>query len=613
MLELAPSSHHDRPRPDATGELILAEVLWFGRSQGPLVLLVTLVALLVGALVTLTRTPLYTAYAQLLIDPRPAFLLREQAAEGAIVLDTPQMESQIAVIRSERLLMRVAEKLEKELAQHAAAAPAGSWIRLWDAWHADRAEKAPTRAGLLRARAGEIQIALDVHRIGVSHVLELSYRASSPDLAAIVVNAVGEAYVRDQFDVRTEAARKGGEWLEERIDELRRQMNAAAFAVQEFKARRDYRIAGRGGDAAAPASTGPKGELKDERGEATSLEELETRAYSYRKIYESYLQAYAEALQRQSYPVSGGRLIAEAVPPKRKSHPRTLVSLAIAGAMGLLAGLGIGLLRFSLDTSIRSAGHFRRVFALECLGETERGPGAQNAGRWLDRAVQAPGALLSLLFGGRSPTRPSLHGAVVAHAAIRALRSVGVVSCARGEGRTRLAQELAVLSCQSGLATLLIDADLRNRSLTASWKAEGRAGFIDALAGHCSAMDAVMPAVPGAPACLPAGSRVAAPSLDAAAPPARAIELLNALAASFDRIIIDLPPVGDGPDWINFAAQLDGSLLVIEALRTPRAQVEVALRTMAACDVKVAGVVIDKCISPPLPWLNETASAKNSS
>src|SRR5258708_7193259 len=48
--------------------------------------------------------PLYTARAQLLIDAKPSQLFRAQSGEGDLSLDSAQVESQIAVMQSEKVM-----------------------------------------------------------------------------------------------------------------------------------------------------------------------------------------------------------------------------------------------------------------------------------------------------------------------------------------------------------------------------------------------------------------------------------------------------------------------------------------------------------------------------
>ena len=86
------------------------------------------------------------------------------------------------------------------------------------------------------------------------------FSATSPELAAKIANATANAYIAEQIGARAQSARQGGLWLEERIDHLRKQMNAAALQAQEFRAKRDYRISGNRGDAVDPKAWDTRGQ-----------------------------------------------------------------------------------------------------------------------------------------------------------------------------------------------------------------------------------------------------------------------------------------------------------------------------------------------------------------
>src|SRR5580700_11729919 len=76
---------------------------------------------------------------------------------------------------------------------------------------------------------------LSVRRVGLTYVLEISYRSPDPAKASQIANAVADAYINDQLNTRYQAAKRASIWLQERIAELRNQSNVAARAVQDYK------------------------------------------------------------------------------------------------------------------------------------------------------------------------------------------------------------------------------------------------------------------------------------------------------------------------------------------------------------------------------------------
>ncbi len=210
------------------------------------------------------------------------------------------------------------------------------------------------------------QSGLDVRRLGVSYAIEISFRSPDAEMAAKIANATANALVREQLETKAAAAREGGAWLEKRLGELRTQMNNATQIAQEFRARHDYSVAvqryGTGGETVDGGDTG--GET-----EGPTLEELEVTADTYRKMYESFLQAYTSSVSQQSYPVADARVITPASRPLSASHPRRKLVMAFGVLFGLMAGVGLAFLRHSLDRTVRSPRQVREEFGLECIGE----------------------------------------------------------------------------------------------------------------------------------------------------------------------------------------------------------------------------------------------------
>lgn len=320
--------------------LRMSDILRFLRRYFLTIAVTTIIGVGVAGYIAWTATPVYTARAQVLIDPRISQIQREQVGEAVVPLDTAQMESQLALLRSEGIAKTVIATLDLTKDPDFQFKPKSSWLPF---------RSAPPQASdsdKLREAVLIFQEGLDVSRVGISYGIDIAFGAKDPEKAARISNTTAILYVRDQLETRRLAAQAGSSWLEDKINVLRQKMNSAARTAQEFKASRDYRLVpqqDRGREAQ------PSDRITDlahnAREFGITLEELESTAQTYRKLYESYLLAYTEALQRDSYPVSNARVISTALPPLGKSHPKTQLILALGTFIGLLAGIGIALIR----------------------------------------------------------------------------------------------------------------------------------------------------------------------------------------------------------------------------------------------------------------------------
>jgi len=351
MLDIrpAPSDTPSQLSADAWEYISLADILHFVRQNLWTITAPILLCTFIALVYSLSTSPVFTARAQLLIDPKTP-ILREQTGEVNFSLDAAQVESHITVLRSEKIATAVINHLglvddpEFETASTTAWLNPLSWFRRQSA-----AESAFLK---LRHAIGAFAAGLSIRRVGLSYAIEISFSSSNPEKAALIVNATTEAYIQDQIDSKSDAARQASRWLESRLAEIRMQMNAATIRVQEFRTKHDYSIGRKREEIASAAKQAAAG--SEQAPLEPTLEELETTAETYRKIYESFLQAYTSSVQRQSYPVSDARIITPATQPLSKSHPRTMLLLALGGLIGFILGVsaaiarhtfGLGLLR----------------------------------------------------------------------------------------------------------------------------------------------------------------------------------------------------------------------------------------------------------------------------
>lgn len=179
----------------------------------------------------------------------------------------------------------------------------------------------------------------------------------------------------------------------------------------------------------------------------------------------------------------------------------------------------------------------------------------------------------------------------------RPRRSVLITSACGGEGKTTLAAQLAGRAVNAGLLTLLIDADIRNPTLSRMFEMPNGRGLVNVLRGESTAEEAIT-VIGGAGGFhfLPAGS----PRVD----PSRLLhgdrlaKLLASARESFDLVIVDAPPVLPVPDALTIGRWVDGAVLAIRFDNSRYPLVERANRRLAAVGVPVIGAVLNGVRGP---------------
>ncbi len=168
-------------------------------------------------------------------------------------------------------------------------------------------------------------------------------------------------------------------------------------------------------------------------------------------------------------------------------------------------------------------------------------------------------------------------------------KTLAVVSPSRGEGRSYIAANLAIVFSQLGERTLLIDADLRHPRQQALFKLQGGYGLSDMLAGRSD-----LTAVTRIPAfrdlsILPAGTV-----------PPNPVELisrglkscLHQLQTQFDVILIDAPSAELGIDAQIIASNCGGALLVARQHKTRLNDLECLKEALQDTGSQCLGVVL---------------------
>ncbi|MDD5277468.1 MAG: chain length determinant protein tyrosine kinase EpsG [Methylovulum sp.] len=145
-------------------------------------------------------------------------------------------------------------------------------------------------------------------------------------------------------------------------------------------------------------------------------------------------------------------------------------------------------------------------------------------------------------------------------------KTLALVSPCRGEGRSNMAANLAIVFSQLGERTLLIDADLRSPRQHTLFNLQSGIGLSDVLAGRADLITAIkrIPAFRDL-SLLPAGTV-----------PPNPVELisrglkncLQQLQAEFDVILIDTPSAEQGMDGQIIASLCGGSIFVARQHKT---------------------------------------------
>lgn len=182
---------------------------------------------------------------------------------------------------------------------------------------------------------------------------------------------------------------------------------------------------------------------------------------------------------------------------------------------------------------------------------------------------------------------------------------LGVVSAQRGEGRSIIAANLALVAArETGQETALVDADLRAPALSRLFGLEGEEGLSDVLSNRAD-LDAVTVAHrTGGIVLLPGGRPEPEPARRFVSP--RFQRALALLRNRYDEVIVDLPPATFADARI-VAPQCSGVVLIVRSGRTDATLAREAVLSLEGA--KVLGVALNDTGEVDAPVLRAARKA----
>jgi capsular exopolysaccharide synthesis family protein len=289
--------------------------------------------------------------------------------------------------------------------------------------------------------------------------------------------------------------------------------------------------------------------------------------------------------------------IESAALPDRPVSPRVELNLALGALSGLLAGVGLAVLRSQLDRRLRRAEDIERDFGVVVIGTIPVTGGLPG-----DAGQGSP----SKAAGGRRPARdasPFGEAFLKLRTNLQFMdvddppRAIVVTSPLPADGKSTVAAQLARALSMSEQRVVLMDADLRRPTVTRALGLVDGVGLTDLLIGRVG-FDEVAQELSELPnlRVLASGGTPPNPSELLGSQAMR--RLLAHLAEAGYVTVIDTPPLLPVTDAAVLTASADGALVVIRAGKTLDTDLAAALHSLEAVSARALGVVLNRAPTP---------------
>jgi capsular exopolysaccharide synthesis family protein len=311
---------------------------------------------------------------------------------------------------------------------------------------------------------------------------------------------------------------------------------------------------------------------------------LKREASNNESIYNNVLLRRSETELLSRISANNIIFVDPASPPIKPVKPKVILTIIFGLFAGALAGVGLAFFVNYLDDSIKSQDDVENTLGLPFLGYVPN----IKTNSVVERDLQAHSHPQSNAAEGFRTIRATLS---LTHKADK-LHVLSVTSTIPSEGKSLVASNLAIVSAQTGLRTLLVDADLRRPSVHKAFQLHSPIGLSAFLQGTAADLQEIVQKteVPNLDVVC-CGAIPANPSELVGS--ARMKEFLAQVSDKYDRIILDCPPISAVSDPLVISANTDGLVFVCKFNKIRREHARRSVQRIQAGGIHIMGVVIN--------------------
>jgi succinoglycan biosynthesis transport protein ExoP len=347
--------------------------------------------------------------------------------------------------------------------------------------------------------------------------------------------------------------------------------------------------------------------------DAVLVREVETN----RQLYHDVLQRMHELSVESDAPMPNISIVESAQIPPYPSSPKKLKSLAIAGLLAVVIGIGLSFVIEQSNDCLKSVEEIEHYLHLPELGIVP------DFGKLNNRRYASVPSLTAALYhsaharrGGTPMMEPSsgwtspgaslerrmkfyksIRTAILYSRAGGAPKTILFASALPGEGKTMTAVSTALAFAQTGASTLLVDTDLRAPRCHTMLDADNLVGLSDIIVNRAQATRAIrrMDAwhLDDYQGLYLLGAGPTVPNPSELLTSVKMHQLLQQLGESYQFILLDSAPIMFSSETVGLATMVDG-VVVVAGITTPKQVIRSICRRLTAAGATVYGIVLNK-------------------
>jgi exopolysaccharide transport family protein len=410
-----------------------------------------------------------------------------------------------------------------------------------------------------------------------SRLIALKQAATNPQLLGGLTEVLANPLISSLRAQEAEVARRIGD-LSQRYGESHPRLLQARAEQGQIQARINVEVAkilaSVQGDAEAARSKEQQLEQQLAQMEKAAgglgqsevqLHQLEREAQSNRALYEDFLKRFKEIREQQDLQQPDARILSAAIVPTAPVFPRYALTMLVALGLGIAISVLLIVVIERLDGGFRNGDQIERLSGRSVIGMIPTVP----------RSLL--GKVTPAAFAVQKPTSSfaealrSVHTAITLGMLDKRPKVLMVTSSLPEEGKSTFACSLGVVLAQANPAkrVIVVDCDLRRSSIMKTLGVSATAGFLhDYLAGTKTLDEVVGHDARSGLYFIQSKANTpnSAEILDSKAMQ----DFVGTLAAAFDLVILDTPPVMAVSDARLTARLADYILFLVRWERTER-------------------------------------------
>ena len=282
--------------------------------------------------------------------------------------------------------------------------------------------------------------------------------------------------------------------------------------------------------------------------------------------------------------INNMHVVEKATDPRNPVKPRWALTIALGILGGIAAGVGLAFFVNYLDDSIKSQDDVETYLKLPFLGYVPN----IKTNSVVERDLQAHLHPQSNAAEGFRTIRATISLTHKQHQT----KVIAVTSTIPAEGKSLVASNIAIVNAQTGLRTLLVDADLRRPSVHKAFHLHSPVGLASYLTEEGKTLDEIThkSEVPNLDV-ICCGSVPATPSELIGSK--RMGEFIQAIRQKYDRVVMDTPPVSAVSDPLVISAMADGVVFVTKFNRIRREHARKSIQRIQNAGIYILGAVIN--------------------